>query len=107
MFIYSPRPGTKAFDAGDEVPKEIKSGRLQRLVAIQNRISRERNEALLGQVFEVLVESAGDRPGQLTGLSRQNKTVHFDGPESLIGQIVNVRVHEAAMWGHIGTMEDR
>lgn len=106
MFIYSPRPGTKAFDAGDEVPKEVKTRRLQRLVAFQNHISRRRNEALLGEVFEVLVESRGEKPGQLTGLSRQNKTVHFDGPEALIGETVPVRVHTAAMWGFIGTMDD-
>lgn len=107
MFIYSPRPGTKAFDLGDEVPKDVKTRRLQRLVAMQNRISRQRNEALLGQAFEVLVESSGEKPGQLTGLSRQNKTVHFDGPEALIGETVSVRVHTAAMWGFIGKMEDR
>ena len=101
-FIYSPRPGTKAADWADQVPDAEKGRRLQKLSALQNRISREINEAQVGQVFEVLVDGRGEKPGQLKGLSRQNKTVHFDGPESLIGQRVDVRAEQGFMWGFLG-----
>jgi len=62
-FIYSRRPGTKASDWPDQVPDPVKSRRLQALSALQNRISREVNESQVGQVFEVLVDGAGERPG--------------------------------------------
>lgn len=101
-FIYSPRPGTKAADWADQVPDAEKSRRLQKLSALQNRISREINEAQVGRVFEVLVDGQGEKPGQLKGLSRQNKTVHFDGPESLIGQRVDVVAEQGFMWGFLG-----
>lgn len=102
-FIYSSRPGTKAADWPDQIPDDVKGRRLQKLSALQQQISRETNEAQVGRVFEVLVDGKGDRPGQLTGLTRQNKTVHFDGPDSLIGSLVPVRAEEGFMWGFLGT----
>lgn len=102
-FIYSPRPGTKAAAWPDQVPDDVKSRRLQKLSALQQATSRAINEAQVGRVFEVLVDGLGDRPGQLKGLTRQNKTVHFDGPESLIGSLTPVRVEEGFMWGFLGT----
>jgi tRNA-2-methylthio-N6-dimethylallyladenosine synthase len=102
MFIYSRRPGTKAADWPDQVPDEVKSERLQRLVDLQNRVSREINESHIGETMEVLVEGHGEQPGQLKGLNRQNKTVHFDGDDSLIGSLVDVVAEEAFMWGFRG-----
>lgn len=101
-FVYSVRPGTKAADWPDQVPSAVKSKRLRKLSLLQQRISHEINEAQVGQVFEVLVDGHGDRAGQLKGLSRQNKTIHFDGPDTLIGQIVHVRAEEGFMWGFLG-----
>jgi tRNA-2-methylthio-N6-dimethylallyladenosine synthase len=101
-FIYSPRPGTKAADWGEQVPDDVKGRRLTKLSALQQETSRAINEAQVGRVFEVLVDGHGDRPGQLKGLTRQNKTVHFDGPESLVGELVPVRAEEGYMWGFKG-----
>lgn len=101
-FVYSVRPGTKAADWPDQVPASTKSKRLRRLSLLQQRISHEINEAQVGQVFEVLVDGVGEKPGQLKGLSRQNKTVHFDGPVSRIGEMVPVRAEQGFMWGFLG-----
>jgi tRNA-2-methylthio-N6-dimethylallyladenosine synthase len=101
-FIYSSRPGTKAADWAP-VPAAVKTKRLRKLSALQQRISSEINEAQVGQVFETLVDGVGEKPGQLKGLSRQNKTVHFNGPETLIGELVHVRAEAGFMWGFLGT----
>lgn len=102
MFAYSRRPGTKAADWPDQVADNVKSQRLRRLVELQNRVSREINESHIGETMEVLVEGYGEQPGQLKGLNRQNKTVHFRGGESLIGSLVDIVAEEAFMWGFRG-----
>ncbi|MBI3910062.1 MAG: tRNA (N6-isopentenyl adenosine(37)-C2)-methylthiotransferase MiaB [Armatimonadetes bacterium] len=103
MFAYSPRPGTPAHGWDGEVPHDEKIARLNELIALQNRISREKNEALLGQTFEVLVEGpSGEQPGQYTGLTRTHKTVNFPGHEGMVGKLVQVRAAEAFQWGFLG-----
>lgn len=102
-FIYSPRPGTRAAEWEDQVPDDVKGRRLQKLSLLQQATSRTINEAQVGRVFEVLVDGPSDRPGRLKGLTRQNKTVHFAGAESLIGELVPVRMEEGFMWGFLGT----
>ncbi len=98
-FIYSPREGTPAAGMEDSVPDEVKKDRLNRLMALQNRISLEKNLALEGKVVELLVEGESKtNPDVLSGRTRTNKLVHFAGDKSLIGQFVNVRITEAKTW---------
>ncbi len=95
MFMYSPRPGTKAAEWIDSVPLEEKKRRLQRCITLQERISTEINAQLLGTVQSVLVESVSKKSeAQLMGRTRSDKAVVFTGPTSLIGQEVNVRITE-------------
>ena len=79
-FQYSPRPGTAAATFEDQVPKEVVQERFDRLVALQEEISLERNRELVGRCVEVLVEGEG-RKGNLRARTRTNKLVHFDGAE--------------------------
>lgn len=105
-FAYSPRPGTAAYKWGDDVPRAEKQQRLSELIELQNRISREKNEAQVGRTFEVLVEGpSGELMGQLTGLTRTNKTVHFLGTEDLVGRLVWVRATQGHMWGFLGELQ--
>lgn len=95
MFMYSPRPGTKAAQWLDSVPLEEKKRRLQRVIERQEAISNEINARLRGSTQRVLVESVSKRSTQqLLGRTRSDKAVIFDGPESLIGQEVSVRITE-------------
>ena len=55
-FVYSPRQGTEAAAMPDQVPHEVKIERMERLVELTQRIARERNEARVGRVEQVLVE---------------------------------------------------
>jgi len=107
-FAYSPRPGTAAFQWVDDVGRAEKQARLQELIELQNRISRTRNEAQVGREFEVLVEGpTSELVGQLTGLTRTNKTVNFLGTEDLIGHLVTIRAAQGQMWGFMGALVGR
>jgi tRNA-2-methylthio-N6-dimethylallyladenosine synthase len=103
MFAYSPRPGTPAHGWEGELPRDIIVERLNRLIALQNRISVEKNQALEGREFEVLVEGPSDEgEGLYTGHTRQNKTCHLPGHPGLVGKTVRVRAVRAAQWGFFG-----
>ncbi|MBI5154503.1 tRNA (N6-isopentenyl adenosine(37)-C2)-methylthiotransferase MiaB [Candidatus Poribacteria bacterium] len=94
MFMYSPRRGTAAAEtmAAESVPLEIKKDRIARLIALQESISLEINQAEAGRVHEVLVEGPARRGDSLMGRTRTDKTVIFEGPESMAGQLVSVRI---------------
>ena len=92
-FQYSPRPGTPAATYPEHVPKDLVQERFDRLVALQERISLEKNRALIGQTVEVLAEGEG-RKGNLKGRTRTNKLVHFTGPVAP-GSFVDVRINDA------------
>lgn len=93
MFMYSPRKGTVAADEmRNDVPLEVKKDRVQRLIALQERISLESNEAEVGKVHEVLIESSARRGNELYGRTRTDKPVVLPGDESLIGQLVKVEI---------------
>jgi tRNA-2-methylthio-N6-dimethylallyladenosine synthase len=105
MFAYSPRPGTPAAQMENQVPRAVKQERLQRLIALQNRITCEINSAQVGQVFEVLVEGPSQKdPTKLAGFTRENKMMHFVGSNELAGQLARVRADEAHLWGFYGTV---
>lgn len=95
-FMYSPRSGTAAARLPDQVPLDVKKKRLERLISVQNEISREINKAQKGKVLEVLVEGPSERdPKMLSGRTRTNKMVHFLGPEDITGHLVDVLITDA------------
>jgi tRNA-2-methylthio-N6-dimethylallyladenosine synthase len=98
-FIYSPREGTPAAGMADNVPLEVKRERLIRLNDLLAEISLEKNKALEGQVVEVLAEGVSKTNGSvLTGRTRTNKLVHFEGSPDLCGQFLHVRIVDAMTW---------
>lgn len=106
-FIYSAREGTPASSMVDENSEEEKKARLQQLMDLQNKISREKNEALLGRTFEILVEGdSKNNPEILSGRTRTNKLINFRGDKSLIGSFVKVRVTVPKTWSLTGEVVD-
>jgi len=91
-FVYSPRAGTEAASMPDQIPHEVKIERMERLVDLTQRIARDRNEARIGMVEEVLVEGPSRTdPAMLRGRTRRNTTVNFTGsavPGDLVGVLV-------------------
>ena len=104
-FLYSPRSGTPAFRMPDNVPIEEKKKHLGQLMNVQNRISLEINRELIGKRVEILVEGTSKtNPDRLTGRTRTNKIVIFDGPLDLTGQLVEVVITEAQTWNLVGEL---
>ncbi|KIL35693.1 dimethylallyladenosine tRNA methylthiotransferase [Cohnella kolymensis] len=98
-FIYSPREGTPAAVMEDNVPYEVKQKRLHRLNELIAELSLAHHQELIGQVVEVLVEGESkNNANVLSGRTRSNKLIHFEGNKEWIGQLVNVRVMEAKTW---------
>jgi len=103
-FRYSPRPGTYAAEnLEDDVPFEIKRDRLNRLFAVQTGITREQNEALVGQTTDVLVEGPSARvETRLTGRTRGWRIVTFPDDGTPAGTIVEVRIERATALSLLG-----
>jgi tRNA-2-methylthio-N6-dimethylallyladenosine synthase len=103
MFAYSEREGTAAAKMKDSIPIEERMRRLHFLVERQNDISRTRNQACEGRVEEVLVEGISKKKSHvLTGRSRKNKVVNFEGKADLIGEMLEVKLKKAYTWGFMG-----
>ncbi len=103
MFAYSIRPGTPAGDRADQVLEPVKKDRLTQLIALQNRITLEINQTLIGSVAEVLVEGVSPkRPEMLQGYSREFRMVHFAGTAERTGRLAKVKVTQAHHWGLMG-----
>ena len=94
-FVFSPRRGTEAAGMPDQVPDDVKRERIERLIEVVQRIARERNEARVGGVEEVLVEGPSRTdPELLRGRTRRNTTVNFGG-RAKPGDLVPVRIEGA------------
>ncbi len=91
-FIFSPRPGTPAEKMPDPELKEDKSRRFAELLALQEEISRELNEQVIGRTVRLLIEEIdGD---VLVGRSSENLVVRVKGDEALLGNFVNAKITE-------------
>jgi tRNA-2-methylthio-N6-dimethylallyladenosine synthase len=91
-FKYSPRPGTPAAGAAEQVPGPMKAERLARLQALIHDRQTAFNAAMVGRRTEVLLEKPGRYPGQLTGKSPFLQAVQLDAPASLLGSVVPVTI---------------
>ncbi len=106
-FMYSKRTGTPAAKRPDQVPEEVKKERFERLLEVQNRISREINELLLGTTVEILVEGPSKNDiNTFTGRTTTNKIVNFKGNRELMGKIVTVRIDKVQTFSLEGTLEE-
>ena len=93
-FKYSPRPGTPAAAAGGHVPEPEKDQRLAELQALIRQQQDDFNARSVGLDFEVLITGPGRRTGQIAGRSPYLQAVHLDGPASLAGQVVPVKIRQ-------------
>jgi tRNA-2-methylthio-N6-dimethylallyladenosine synthase len=95
-FIYSPRRGTTAADMADETPAEVKQEQFNRMLELQQEISRQVWEADVGTIQEILVEGESKvGAGQMFGRSTWNRIVNFNGNAELAGKLVSVKITRA------------
>lgn len=94
MFYYSERPGTLAArHYPDDVPLDVKTRRLNEIIALQNELSLKSNRNDIGKVFRVLVEGPSKKnPEELCGRSGSNKMCVFPGGGHKAGDYVDVEV---------------
>ncbi|QYY36780.1 tRNA (N6-isopentenyl adenosine(37)-C2)-methylthiotransferase MiaB [Ruficoccus sp. ZRK36] len=98
IFKYSVRPDTTAEALGDPIPAEVKDARNKLLLDKLQARSLARNQSLVGQTLEVLVEGPARRgENRFTGRTRGYRKVVFDGNERLVGQLVPVTIREATV----------
>tara|TARA_B100000678_G_scaffold285205_1_gene287964 strand:+ start:25876 stop:27237 length:1362 start_codon:yes stop_codon:yes gene_type:complete len=96
-FKYSRRPGTPAADMFSQVPMEVMDERLQRLQALLRDQQTRFNQSQIGKTLPVLVTGTARNAGQLAGRTPYLQATHFEGDESLIGQIVDVTMENATL----------
>lgn len=91
-FTYSPRPGTKAAEDKDELPKQIKLSRLEVLQEKQLVTTRNHNEKYVNTIQQVLVEGTAKREGQISGRTDSGRIVNFPGSTELVSKMVQVKI---------------
>lgn len=94
MFYYSERPGTLAArHYPDDVPLDVKTRRLNEIIALQSELSLKSNQNDIGKTFRVLVEGPSKKnPEELCGRSGSNKMCVFPGKGHKAGDYVDVKV---------------
>lgn len=91
-FKYSRRPGTPGATMRGQVAEEVKTERLHRLQALLDEQRTAFLRAQSGKTLPVLFEAPGRDPGQVRGRNPYLHSVHANGPDRLIGQVVDVRM---------------
>ncbi len=98
-FVFSKREGTPACKLEDNTTEEEKNERLYRLNEKLNAGFLKSNQKLVGKTLKVLVDGKNStKKTSLYGYTEGNKMINFDGDESLIGKIIDVKVVDAKTW---------
>jgi tRNA-2-methylthio-N6-dimethylallyladenosine synthase len=96
LFKYSPRRDTAAAAMPDQIPLKIREERNHRLLETINEIGRRKYDAFVGRRTQILVEGPSRKnPARMTGRTRCNKIVVFDGSERHRGQLLDVKITRA------------
>ncbi len=115
-FKYSVRPGTAAAKLEDDVPEQEKTRRIQVLFAVQKEVGEASNARWVGQVVPCLVTGPSPKPHldpgmpaaegqvQLTSRSPGHQIVVFNGPQEMIGQLVQVEIVRSSALTLFGRM---
>ena len=109
MFKYSERPGTSAARKyPDDIPEEIKTRRLNEIIALQNRLSAKSKKADVGKIHHVLVEGTSKKSDDfLFGRNSQNKVVVFPEEGLNTGDYVSILVEKSTSATLIGKVVEQ
>ena len=98
-FVFSPRRGTPAAEMADVLTVEEKKMNFDTMLALQNKISLEKNTAMIGKKLSVLTEGTSKTDeNMLTGRTEGGKIVNFKGANIEVGQFTDVLIQEAKTW---------
>jgi tRNA-2-methylthio-N6-dimethylallyladenosine synthase len=98
-FLYSKRNGTPAAKMQEQIPEEIKKMRFNKLLKLQNKISKEINTELVGKIVKVLTEGMSKNDKKVySGRTDNNKIVNFKAENVIPGDLVEVKITQAQTW---------
>lgn len=112
IFKYSQEENSSAFDLEDQIPEEVKEARYQEAMALQQRISLQLNQELVGQELEVLLEFPSEESDLVLIGRHQGQAPDVDGVvyvgrgDLQLGQRVKVRITEAHPYDLVGEVVD-
>ncbi|HJW08243.1 MAG TPA: 30S ribosomal protein S12 methylthiotransferase RimO [Holophagaceae bacterium] len=112
VFTYSPEEGTSAFAQGDPIPARTKNSRKRKLLELQQKIAREKNQAKVGQLIEVIVEGAHEETDLIWKGRHEGQAPEVDGSVLIVGgvprmnTIQKVRITKAHAYDLIGEVEE-
>ncbi|MBF0719460.1 tRNA (N(6)-L-threonylcarbamoyladenosine(37)-C(2))-methylthiotransferase MtaB [Staphylococcus sciuri] len=92
VFPYSMRTGTPAARMTDQIDEEVKNERVHRLIELSNQLAKDYASKFDQTVLEVIPEEKGSADGKLVGYADNYMKIEFEGDESLIGELVKVKV---------------
>ena len=95
VFPYSPRIGTPAARMDNQIDEATKNVRVHKLISLSNQLAKEYASKFEDEVLEVIPEEMGEEPHTLVGYADNYMKVRFEGDDSLIGQIVKVKIVKA------------
>ena len=95
VFPYSPRIGTPAARMDNQIDEETKNVRVHKLISLSNQLAKEYASKFEDEILEVIPEEMGEEPHTLVGYADNYMKVRFEGDDSLIGQIVKVKIVKA------------
>ncbi|MCG2415200.1 tRNA (N(6)-L-threonylcarbamoyladenosine(37)-C(2))-methylthiotransferase MtaB [Staphylococcus epidermidis] len=95
VFPYSPRIGTPAARMDNQIDEETKNVRVHKLISLSNQLAKEYASKFEDEVLEVIPEEMGEEPHTLVGYADNYMKVRFEGDDSLIGQIIKVKIVKA------------
>ena len=108
IFRYSPRQDTLAAVMAEQIDETVKEQRNHDLLALVNELARRANERLIGSQVEVLCEGPSKtNPSRLTGRTRTNKIVIFEGGDELIGEVIDTKIEHATGFSLYGQLVGR
>ena len=113
VFEFSPEEGTPAAEMADQVPDELKRARRERIMAIQQRISRAHQRAMIGRTLEVLVEGRAEETEHLLAGRHAQQAPEIDGITYINdgvgfpGELVTVEITDAAEYDLVGRIVAR
>jgi len=96
IFRYSERKDTPAATMDEQLSDQIKMARNKDLLTLIDKSADKKAATMIGKTVEILVEGPSKtNKNRLSGRTRQNKIVIFDGPQRLIGQLIPIRIEES------------
>lgn len=99
IFSYSHEENTSAYELADDIPQEEKEARAQEIMEVQQEISYEKNQSMIGQTFKVLIDKkeSGRYLGrtEFDSVEVDNEVIINADKKLPIGDFVNVRITKA------------